>query len=74
MTTGVVQTFGKYSRLASPGLTFYLPFVQTINIVSNRLAENQCKMQVRTADKVFPHLDISIQYKIHPKDTAKAYF
>jgi len=31
-------------------------------------------MQVRTSDKVFPTLDISLQYKIHPEDTAKAYF
>ena len=31
-------------------------------------------MQVRTADKVVPTLDISMQYKIHPEDTAKAYF
>lgn len=38
MCTGVVQTFGKYSRLSTPGLTFYLPVIQTINIVSNRLA------------------------------------
>lgn len=31
-------------------------------------------MQVRTADKVFPTLDISLQYKVHPDDTAKAFF
>jgi regulator of protease activity HflC (stomatin/prohibitin superfamily) len=31
-------------------------------------------MQVRTADKVFPTLDISLQYKIHPEDSAKAFF
>ena len=74
MNTGVVQTFGKYSRLAHPGLTFYIPFIQSIHLVSNRLAENQCKMQARTADKVFPTLDISLQYKIHPADSAKAFF
>lgn len=74
MNTGIIQTFGKYSRLATPGLTFYIPFVQSIHLVSNRLAENQCKMQVRTADKVFPTLDISLQYRIHPEDSAKAFF
>lgn len=74
MSTGVVQTFGKFSRLATPGLTFYIPIIQSINLVSNRLSENQCKMQVRTADKVFPTLDISMQYKIHSEDTAKAFF
>lgn len=38
MSTGVVQTFGKFSRLATPGLTFYIPIVQSINLVSNRLS------------------------------------
>ncbi len=74
MNTGVVQTFGKYKRLAHPGLTFFMPFISTVHLVSNRLAENQCKMQARTADKVFPILDISLQYRVHPEDSAKAFF
>lgn len=74
MKTGVVQTFGKFSRLAYPGLTFYIPYLQSIHLVSNRLVENQCKMKIRTADKVFPTLDISLQYKIEQEDSAKAFF
>ena len=72
--TGVVQRFGKLVRLARPGLRFYIPFIEKINLVSNRLAENQCTIQIRTADKVFPKLDISIQYKVKPEDAGKAYF
>ena len=37
MNTGVVQTFGKFSRLAGPGLRFFIPFVQKMSMVSNRL-------------------------------------
>lgn len=74
MTTAVVQTFGKFSRLAGPGLRFYIPFAQRMSLVSNRLAENQCTLQVRTADKVFPTLDITLQYRIKPEDTGKAFF
>lgn len=66
MKTGVVQTFGRYTRLASPGLTFCLPIIQSISIVSNQLIQNQCSMQVRTSDKVFPTIDISLQYRIYP--------
>jgi regulator of protease activity HflC (stomatin/prohibitin superfamily) len=66
MQTGVVQTFGKFSRLATPGLTFYIPIIQNIHLVSNRLCEKQCSLQVRTADKVFPLLDITLQYRIKP--------
>lgn len=66
MNSGVLQTFGKFSRIANPGLNFYIPGIQTITLVSNRLCENTCKMQVRTADKVFPTLDIALQYRIRP--------
>lgn len=37
METGVVTTFGKLSRLATPGLNFYIPVMQKMNVVSNRL-------------------------------------
>ena len=74
MNSGIVQTFGKFSRIASPGLNFFLPGVQSITLVSNRLCENTCRVQVRTADKVFPTLDISLQYRIRPEDSAKAFF
>ena len=74
METGVVTTFGKFSRLAYPGFNLYLPFIQHINMVSNRLCENQCDIVVRTADKVFPKLDITIQYKVQPEDSHKAFF
>lgn len=66
MNTGVVQTFGKFSCLASPGIRLYFPIIQKVDLVSNRLIENQCRLQVRTSDKVFPHLDISLQYRVKP--------
>ena len=45
-----------------------------MNMVSNRLSENQCTLQIRTADKVFPTLDITIQYRVRPEDAGRAYF
>ena len=74
MSTGVVQTFGRFTRLAKPGLRFYIPFIESMSLVSNRLNQNHFTMQVRTADKVFPQLDITLQYRIKPEDTEKAYF
>lgn len=74
METGVITTFGKLSRLAYPGINIYLPIVQQVHLVNNRLCENQCNIVVRTADKVFPTLDISIQYRVLPEDSGKAFF
>jgi regulator of protease activity HflC (stomatin/prohibitin superfamily) len=74
MNTGVITTFGKLTRLAAPGLNIYIPFIQRMHIVSNRLCENQCNITVRTADKVFPRLDITIQYRVLPEDSGRAQF
>jgi regulator of protease activity HflC (stomatin/prohibitin superfamily) len=74
MTTGVVQTFGRFSRLAKPGLNWYIPIAQTITPVSNSLQEHKVPLNVRTQDKVFPDMDIHIQYRIQHENTEKALF
>lgn len=73
-TTGIVQTFGKFTRIANPGIQFYIPFVQTITPVSNRVRTKECQMQVRTKDKVFPTIDLAVQYQVKTEDTERAFF
>lgn len=74
MTTGVVQTFGKFTRLARPGLNWYVPIVQTIELVSNNLQEHKIPLNIRTKDKTFPNMDIHIQFRIDSNNTEKAFF
>lgn len=64
--TAIIQSFGKFSRLGKPGLCFYLAPFQSLNLVSNKLAEREFSIQVRTVDKVFPELHIALQCKIYP--------
>lgn len=73
-TTGVVQTFGKFSHLAEPGLTFYVPIVQRVTTISNRLQEDAFKFDVKTKDDTFLTIGLKVQYQIKPEDTAKAFF
>jgi regulator of protease activity HflC (stomatin/prohibitin superfamily) len=73
-TTGVVQTFGRFSRTAEPGLNWYVPFFQTITPVSNRVRENTFQFEIKTKDDVFADLYVSVQYKILPEDTEQAFF
>ena len=63
-STGIVQRFGKYARTCSPGLNICLPFIEQISLVSNRCCQHAFKISARTADKVFPELDVAIQYQI----------
>lgn len=73
-TTGVVETFGRFSKLAKPGLNFYFPIVQRIVPVSNRLQHAEYKMKVKTSDDVLPYIHVSAQFRIKPEDTYTAYY
>ena len=73
-TTGIVQTFGKFTKIVGPGLNFYLPIVQKITPVSNRLSQNNFNFEVKTKDNVFAKLNLAVQHRISPENTEKAYF
>ena len=72
--TGILQTFGRFAGLRKPGFNFYIPFVQKLTPVSNRLIQKKINLRVKTKDNVFTDLGIDVQYKIKPEDTEKAFF
>ena len=73
-STGVRQTFGKFSNLCTPGLNFYIPFVQKISPVSNMVVNKEFGLKVKTKDNVFTTLNIGVQLQIKSEDTATAFF
>lgn len=73
-STGVLQSFGKFSRTLDAGLHLYVPFIQRIDTVSNRLRQSDFKFEVKTKDNVFAILDIAVQHTVLPEDTEKAFY
>jgi len=73
-TTGVCQTFGRYTGTVRPGLRLYLPGIQRITPVSNRLTQDAFAFEVKTKDNVFAKIGLAVQYKIQEEDTEKAFF
>lgn len=73
-TTGVLQTFGKFTGTLEPGLRLYIPFIQKITPVSNRLTQDTFTFEVKTKDNVFANLGLAVQYKINPANTGRAFF
>lgn len=73
-TTGVRQTFGRFSGLVRPGLVIYVPIIQRITPVSNRLQQDTFKFEVKTKDNVFAFLNLAVQYQIKEEDTERAFF
>ena len=73
-TTGIVQTFGKFSGVAKPGLNFYIPIIQSITEVDNKLQQKTFRFEAFTADNVSTHLGIAVQFQVDPENSEKAFF
>jgi regulator of protease activity HflC (stomatin/prohibitin superfamily) len=72
---GVVQRLGKFSRIASPGLNFKVPYIDTV--VANLTLQVQqldVKVETKTKDNVFVQIPISVQYKVMPDKVYDAFY
>ena len=71
----VVQRFGKFVRVAGPGLNFKLPWVETVSAkVDLRVQQLDVKMETKTKDNVFVQIPVSVQYHVLPDRVFEAYY
>ena len=73
-TTGVKFTFGKFTCTLQPGLNWYMPWIQRIDIVSNKTRQENLEFRIRTRCNSFSKITIAVQYKIYEKDVENASF
>ena len=68
---GVIFTFGKFSRIANPGINILIPFIQTIRIIDTRITTVDIpKQEVMTKDNVPVFINAVIYMRVI--DTKKA--
>lgn len=72
--TGVKTTFGKLTKECKPGIHFYVPFFQYIDIVNNFVEQDTFNLQIKTHDGVFAKIKVAVQHQIKEADSGKAYF
>lgn len=72
--TGVVETFGNYSHSVSPGLNFYVPFIQRVRSVSNMTQQASYEIEAKTRDNIFVTMSVSAQFLITPDQSADALY
>jgi regulator of protease activity HflC (stomatin/prohibitin superfamily) len=71
----IIERFGKFSRIAQPGLNFKIPFIETLSEqVSLRLMQLDVEVETKTLDNVFIHITASVQFKILPNKIYQAYY
>jgi len=65
----LVESCGKFSRIAHPGCTFLIPCVEAVaGTVSMRLQQLDVACETKTKDNVFITIRVSVQYQVIEED------
>ncbi len=74
-TVGLIERFGKFRRLAQPGLRFKIPIMdKLIARLNMRVQQLDVVVETKTADDVFVHLKVSVQYFVIPEKVYEAFY
>ena len=61
-TAGVVERFGKFSRIVQPGLRVLVPFAESVYFVDLQVKQAQFSVETKTRDNVFVQIPVIVQY------------
>ncbi len=71
----VITRFGKFLRVAEPGLNWKRPFFDSVmGTVSLRVNQITLTMETKTKDNVFVTIPISVQNRVRPEKVYDAYY
>jgi regulator of protease activity HflC (stomatin/prohibitin superfamily) len=71
----VVTRFGKFLRVAEPGLNWKMPYIDKVaGMVSLRVNQINLTMETKTKDNVFVTIPISVQNRVRPEKVFDAYY
>ncbi|MDA7523085.1 SPFH domain-containing protein [Verrucomicrobia bacterium] len=74
-TAGVVTRFGKFTRIADPGLNFLIPFLERVaGYVNLRVRQLDVEVETKTADNVFVKVLVSVQFYVLPEKIYEAFY
>ncbi len=72
---GIIQRLGKFSRVASPGLNFKIPYLESlVSTLSLQVQQLDVKVETKTKDNVFVQIPISVQYRVSPDKIYEAFY
>jgi len=71
----VITRFGKFLRVADPGLNWKMPYFDTVSgLVSLRVNQIALTMETKTKDNVFVTIPISVQNRVRPEKVYDAFY
>ncbi len=74
-TAAVIERFGKYLRIAQPGLNFKVPWIDYVEgVVNLRVQQLDVRVETKTEDNVFVHVVVAVQYYVLPDKVYEAFY
>ncbi|MGB6695504.1 MAG: SPFH domain-containing protein [Terracidiphilus sp.] len=73
-SAGVVERFGKFNRIAHPGLQLLLPYCETVRMVDLQVRQAVVNVETKTKDTVFVTIPVSVQYQVVEAKVFDAYY
>lgn len=74
-TSAVVERFGKFRRVANPGLNMKVPFVERVaGRINLRVQQLDVTVETKTLDNVFVHIIVAVQYMVLPSKVYDAFY
>lgn len=74
-TAALVERFGRFVRIANPGLNMRIPFIEKIRgYVNLRLTQLDVEVETKTQDDVFVKITASVQFRVLPDKIFAAFY
>jgi len=74
-SVAVIESFGKFQRLARPGLNIKIPFVEGIaGKLNMRVQQLDVAVETKTKDNVFVNVIVSVQYYVLENRVYEAFY
>lgn len=73
---GILQRCGRHSGILTPGLHFICPCLgsSVVERISLKMKELPIKLETKTKDNVFVHIEVSVQYQVMPEHVYDAFY
>jgi regulator of protease activity HflC (stomatin/prohibitin superfamily) len=73
-SAGVVERFGKFNRVAHPGLQFLVPYCETVRMIDLQVRQAVVNVETKSKDNVFVTIPVSVQYQVVESKVFDAYY
>ena len=74
-TAAVVTRFGKFVRIAPPGLNVKVPIIDAVaGRINLRVRQLDVKVETKTEDNVFVHMTVSVQTVVLPEKAYESFY